>query len=230
MTLFLGVLTPVVVALIAASALFYSKWLDRKNEVEARHSEAREDAYDRLLAAGDAAWYYRTKKTVDPESVDSTLTARMVGAAIELFQNGLDRLKDHSRDYDAQLAALKSWYTVAFIGTHVGAKSFESARDGIINLRRREIGLRKRIDEFRELTFYERLLSGHTVQRLPEGINLLITTTDGEFIIQGSGEEFAQVLISMVNYRFELEESRERAWLRLAEWRDRKIWKASADQ
>lgn len=139
-------------------------------------------------------------------------------------------MKDYSRDYDAQLAALASWYNVAFNDTHVGANRFENACDGIINLRRREIGLRKRIDEFREASFYERLLSGRIVQRLPEGIDRLITTTGGEFIIQGSGEEFAQMLIDMVNHRAELKESRERAWLRLVDWRDRQIWKAPADQ
>lgn len=154
----------------------------------------------------------------------------MGDVANELFRNGIDRLKDHSRDYDAQLAALGSWYTVAFADTRVGAKSFENARDGVINLRRREIGLRKQIDDFRELSFYERLLTGHIVQRLPEWIDNLIVSTDGEVIIQGSDEEFAQLIIGIANYGAELKQSREIARLRLVDWRDRSIWKESVDQ
>jgi hypothetical protein len=110
--------------------------------------------------------------------------------ANELFQNGLDLLKSHSKDFDARIPLLSSWYTTAFVNIHTGPRGFESARDAMVNLCRYESGLRRQLENRHDLSFFERLPSGHQVQRLPIGLEQIIRTTDDEIIISGGGENF----------------------------------------
>jgi hypothetical protein len=216
-------------AIIAAVIVLFSKRIERRNEVESRHSAAREAAYDRLIAAGDAAWFYRTGKAIDPKFADRADIAGVPEAANSLFQSGLDRLKDHSGNFEAQLPIVSAWQRAAFDDEVGIAHTFESLRDAMVTLRRREIGLRKGIRRRRELSFYERLRSGDDPQRLPEGISQVMRTTDKEIIIAGEGEGFVQALRDSVRAMSELENSHVRAGIRLSDWRERGVWKAAAD-
>jgi len=211
--------------IITALFMLYSKRLDRRNEVESRHSAAREAAYDRLIAAGDAAWFYRTGKAIDPTFAARANAKDLPEAANNLFQSGLDRLKDHSSNFEAQLPIVSAWYKAAFDDEIAIPHTFESLRDAMTTLRRREIGLRKGIRQRRELSFYERLRSGHAPQRLPEGISQVIRTTDDEIIVTGDGDEFVKMLFDAVDVKAELKNSHERARIRLSDWREREVWK-----
>ncbi|MGH3784372.1 MAG: hypothetical protein ACRDRO_28070 [Pseudonocardiaceae bacterium] len=122
MTLFAAIIA-IVVALIAAAVALCGKIPVRRNATAARHAGAREDAYDRLIAAGDAAWYYRTESAVEPNNAEiipqlSTIT----DSAIRLFQIGFDRLKEHSDDFEARKSLLCSWYLIAFEEIHAGSR------------------------------------------------------------------------------------------------------------
>ncbi|MGH3570822.1 MAG: hypothetical protein ACRDUW_03175 [Pseudonocardiaceae bacterium] len=219
-------LAAIVAALIGACAVLYSKTLDRKNEVESRKATFREGAYDCLIAAGDAAWFYRTRTAVFPDDPGDNDVSNGADAANELFQQGLDLLKDHSKDFDARIPLLSSWYETAFTDIYAGPRSFDNDRDAMVNLRRHESGLRKRLEESRELPFFERLRAGQQIQRLPIGLRRVIRTTDGEIMIMGAGEELAQIMLDMANYQNELRDSRERARIRLRKWRDKDVWRS----
>jgi hypothetical protein len=132
-------------------------------------------------------------------------------------------LKENSGDFDRRHSLLEAWYTVAFNDLHAGPRTFESIRDAVVNQRRLETGLRKKLQTTRELSFFERLRSGYEIQRLPEGVRRVIRTTDGEFLVSGAGEEFVDIMIDIVNYRDEMISSREQARVRLNDWRQRNI-------
>jgi hypothetical protein len=224
MVAFLAVVVTLLCALLAAVVTLYSKRIDRRTEIEARHAAAREQAYDWLLAAGDAAWFYRTQRALDSDDKRRSESDTVGDAALDLFAAGFDRLKESSSDFDRRHSLLEAWYTVAFNDPNAGPRSFESVRDTVVNQRRIETGLIKTIQTTRELSFFERLRVGHTIQRLPGGIENVIRTTDGEFLVSGTGEEFIKIMIDMMNYRDELISSREQARSRLKEWRRRGIW------
>ncbi|MGH3829834.1 MAG: hypothetical protein ACRDRS_05180 [Pseudonocardiaceae bacterium] len=82
-----------------------------KNAIAARHADAREDAYDRLIAAGDAAWYYRTEAATESASTEAKPQLSLIAALAHcLFQAGLDRLKEHSDDFETREPLLYSWF------------------------------------------------------------------------------------------------------------------------
>lgn len=225
MTLFAAIIA-IVVALIAAAVALYGKILDRSNATAARHAGAREDAYDRLIAAGDAAWYYRTESAVEPNNSETIpQLSTITDSAIRLFQIGLDRLKEHSDDFEARKPLLYSWYLIAFEEIHAGPQMFENKRDLMVSQRRMESGLLKRIEENIEASFYERLVAGHTVQRVPEGIDRLLYFDDGTFVVTGSGDGFAEVMREMMDLPQAFRDSRQRAFHRLQDWQEREIWK-----
>jgi hypothetical protein len=76
MTAFLTVVVPLLAAILVATVTLYSKRLDRHHKVEEQHAAGREAAYDRLLAAGDAAWFHRTQSAVDSNKGDGRIQSQ----------------------------------------------------------------------------------------------------------------------------------------------------------
>jgi len=216
----------ILASLLTLAVRLYLKRLERMDAVQKQHSEEREKAYDRLLAAGDAGWYYRTLRGVDPD-LEDTDWQEMEQPIIDLFNIGFDQLAEHAKDLQAVGAALMNWVHFALENNQSGPREFEYARDVLINLKRQEAGLQNNILQVQELPFYDRLLKGHSVQRLPEGVQKIIRMTDGGFIVMGAGGEFDKIFGDIITRSRELRESRKTARRRLEEWRKKGVWKKS---
>lgn len=219
MALFVAVAVPILVAVIAASVSLYVKRLDRQNAGELRHSEAREKAYDQILASGDAAWYYRTEQDKEHSSWEE-----MAGIAVAMFEASMDSLEQHSSDFNKIEPILIEWFSYAFDTSGAVPRQVENARSAVVDLRRRETGLRKRLNRVSELSFLDRVSTGHVVQRQPEGINNVIHFEDGSYAIIGAGDEFNQVFDDFINQHAAHRRSRGDACRRLAEWRKKGVW------
>jgi len=221
----IAAVSAIIVGVLAASVLLYSKRLERINATEVRHSASREAAYNKLLAAGDAAWYYRTLAGVeaDASETDSEL---MGPVASGLFQSGFDELEAYSRNLTEVGPVIVNWYMVAFEHRLISPTDFDNAREALVNLKRQEIGLRRNIDKLREASFYDQLAAGHVVQRLPEGVGRVIRFEDGGFLAQCTGDGFVRLFEDMINAPKALRGSRQTARQRLSDWRAQGVWKA----
>jgi len=231
-----SIIIPLTVALTAATVALFSKHLDTRNLIEQRHSERRLEAYDHLLTAGDAAWNCIARKAVaelDHEDGPSEEEFRKVFRQCEkLLQSGLDQLKAHSHDFDAIQPILAEYYVTIFdsaeLPWNVGAGDYERVRTKLVECRRRESGLKKRLQGARGQSWRERRTALREAQESTKGITNVFRDVDNEVeIIQGDGAAIMYHLNKVMQHNNEFRASITQTQDRLDAWREKGIWKSS---
>ncbi|MEV6861739.1 hypothetical protein AB0M44_12145 [Streptosporangium subroseum] len=232
--------TPVLVAIIAAAATLttaiiaavvalYSKKLERRNQLEQRHSEARKNAYDSIIAACDRAWRFRIKNCLDEydhkELTPEEVADKLVKVLERQFSSAFQELRIHSNDMDRSRPTLAYLYMEAFERGNPSPQDFENARSAVEDLIRYEIGLRESLRKqprwaLRQLkkAQQEALLAARSDDRYhPSFPGVIIQQFE-------DGEEMWNSLMGIMREWDLLREALKRQDLRAAHWKERKLW------
>lgn len=218
-------------AAIAGTVALYIKRLERLNSAELRHSEIREQAYNKFLAACDRAWHLRVKRSVDryrdrPVLPDDEFN-RISSAIDQQAASALEDLQRYSRNYKTAGPILARLHFEACERNDLGVIHFESARSIMQELQREEDGLRKELGLVRKASWRQELRMRRQVRHLMKDVKVIrVIDEEGaeEEVYHGDGEAIWAIIQGWMKEWDELEASVKRQETRSLRWKSMGFW------
>ncbi|WP_433294331.1 hypothetical protein ACQP2F_32825 [Actinoplanes sp. CA-030573] len=217
------------VAVLGAAVTFRMKWIDRQSAVEQRHAQARETAYDYLMAAGDAVWNFIARNYVHQVDQGDELPDDDREAVLEqaetLLQQGFDQLKAHTRSFESVQPVLADFYRTIFNNTQGSSAEYERVRARILDCRRRDTGLKNALNESRRSSWKKRRDALRQAKENAKDIQQVIhDPVDGVTIITGDGPGMSALLREQFQWSNEMRASVETSRRRLLRWKREGLW------
>lgn len=222
-------------ASIAATVTLYVKRLDRWNAAELRHSEAREEAYEAYLAACDRAWHLRAKQAIDRhlntgQVLSDEKFKEIADAVGQQVSSALEEIQRHASNFEKAGPILLHLYHLAFEQNPPNVAGFEDARLSMLEVKRAEEGLRKKLRNARKTSLIERLKERQRVRRILSTVTTIRAVSgpqEDEVIIHqdhGTGEGLMYLMNQIVREWEDLQHAVTLQEERSRRWKSRGLW------
>ncbi|MFY1634268.1 hypothetical protein ACN27F_13465 [Solwaraspora sp. WMMB335] len=246
-TVTVSALVPLACAIIAGIVAIYGKRVDGRVALDGRHAQARESAYDLILAAGDVAWNFIARSYVDEVDGLQSMTKRDREEGTRrchaLLVQGIDQLESHAADMNVIRPVLGKFYQTIFANNDGSAAAYEQVRASVVDCRRRDSGLNRILRErpssgwrqlipTRAVREWRRRLRSQLEQPLYRGIQVdqVIRTVDGTTLVSvPDGERFAAILDEQLSWAREMRASVATTEARIAHWRQKGALRSPED-
>lgn len=216
-------------AIVYGIFVLLGKRMEYANSVEQQHSSAREAAYEKILAACDFAWHFRVQSSLsdalndyDPPEGEAD---ELGNKAQQQLGSGLEDLRCHSQNPEKAEKTIWPLAYHAFERQRLAAEKFEDARAIVLELLRKETGLRESIRSAQRVSFWKHFQARRKYKRLLARINVMQDVENEVSIYQtADGEDFMALLNQFMGEWGALKESATRQDQRASHWRRRGLW------